>query len=341
MKAIRFHAHGGAEVLRYEDVPDPEPRSGEIVVRVAACSIQHSDIDLRVGVSRLPLDLPHTLGMEFSGEVIALGRGVEDLAVGQRVASQYQVHCGECRWCRSGNESLCNNARIPGIHFPGGYAEKVALDARGVKPLPDDVSFEAGAAKNSLTTAWHALSRRAELRSGEWVLVNAAGSGVGSAGIQIASLMQAKVIASAGTEEKLARALTEGADFVVDYEREDLTARVRELTGGEGVDVVLECVGGEVFRASVAALSKNGRLVVVGAHSGEIVPVDLVALFRNQWTVTGSLRSTPAELDHVLDLLAKGTLRPVIEKVLPLERAEEGHRLLEARQGYGKVLLVP
>jgi NADPH:quinone reductase-like Zn-dependent oxidoreductase len=210
-----------------------------------------------------------------------------------------------------------------------------------MKLLPDDVSFEAGAAKNSLTTAWHALSQRAQLQPGEWVLVNAAGSGVGSAGIQVASLIGAKVIASAGASEKLVRALTEGADFVVDYEREDLTARVRELTGGQGVDVVLDCVGGEVFRASVAALAKNGRLVAVGAHSGEIVAVDLVALFRTQLTVTGSLRSTRAELDHVLELLARGTLRPVIEKVLPLESAEEGHRHLEARQGYGKVVLVP
>ena len=341
LRAVRFHEYGTADVLRYDEVADPVPGSSEVVIRVAACSIQHSDLDVRAGQSRFPLDLPHTLGLEYSGEIVEMGSDVSGLAVGDRVVSRYQVHCGTCRWCRSGNESLCDNAAIPGIHCPGGYAEYAAIDARGVARLPEGISLLAAAAKNSLTTAWHALTARADLHPGEWVLVNAAGSGVGSAGVQIARLLGAVVIASAGSSEKLDRARAEGADFGIDYGAGDLRERVLELTEGRGVDVVLECVGGDLFSESLSALSKNGRLVVVGAHGGEVVPLDLISVFRNQWTVCGSLRSTPAELDRVLDLILKGDLRPVIDRTMPLEDAAAGHRLLEERLAYGKVLLEP
>lgn len=341
MRAVRFHEYGGTDVLRYEDVSDPVAGDGEVVVRVEACSIQHSDLDMRSGVSRFPLALPHTLGMEFSGSVIGVGPEVHAFRPGDRVVPLYQVTCGLCRHCLSGDQSLCDEARIPGVHFAGGYAEYAKIDARGLVHIPDDVSYEVAAAKNSLTTAWHALVARAELQAGESVLVNAAGSGVGSAAVQIARLLGATVIASAGSAEKLQRALQEGADYVVDYESGDLGAQVRELTGGRGVDVVFECVGGDVFQSSLTALAKKGRIVAVGAHAGESVTVDLVALFRNQWTLSGSLRASPAELLQVLELLRRGRLRTVVGHVLPLEAAGEGHRLLEARSAYGKVLLRP
>jgi NADPH:quinone reductase-like Zn-dependent oxidoreductase len=246
-----------------------------------------------------------------------------------------------CEWCRSGHESLCNHQEIPGIDFPGGYAEYAKVPARGVMRIPDGVTLESAAAKNSLTAAWHALVGRAQLQANEWVLVNAAGSGLGSAGVNVARLVGAHVIASAGSKEKLERASQAGAEHTIDYTTEELATRVREVTEGRGVDVVLECVGGDIFTASLEALAKNGRLVCVGAHAGEVVPVDLVRFFRSQLTVLGSLRATAAEMREVLAHLADGSLAAVVDRMLPLSRAADAHQALQDRQLFGKVLLVP
>jgi NADPH:quinone reductase-like Zn-dependent oxidoreductase len=251
----------------------------------------------------------------------------------------HQFHCGVCEWCRKGEFALCDEVTMPGIHRPGGYAEYAVVPAGALLPVPEGVSYEDAAAKNSLATAWHALIGRARLAEGEIVLVNAAGSGVGSAAIQIATLRGARVIASAGSRAKLERALAAGAEAAVNYHEEDLAARVHGLTDGRGVDVVLECVGGEILRKSIEALAKNGRLVTVGAHGGEVVPIDVITLFRKQVSLIGSVRSTPDELTQILALLAEGKLHAVIDTVLPLAEAAAGHRLLEDRRQYGKVVL--
>jgi NADPH:quinone reductase-like Zn-dependent oxidoreductase len=229
-----------------------------------------------------------------------------------------------------------------GVQEPGGYAELVLAPAWSLIRLPDDLAFvDAAAVQTTFSTCWHALTRRAPVEQGQWVLVNAAGSGVGTAGIQVARLLGGRVIASAGSDAKLARATVLGADAVVNYATEDLTARLLELTDGRGVDVVMESVGGDVLASSLAALAKDGRVVTVGAHAGEVVPIDVILLFRHQWSLIGSVRATADEIRHVVDLVAEGRLDPVVDSTLPLEAAADAHRLVESRKQFGKVVLVP
>jgi NADPH:quinone reductase-like Zn-dependent oxidoreductase len=342
VRAVRFHEYGGVDVLRNEEVPTPEPGPGEVLVRVRACAVNHVDIDMRNGTSRLPLTLPHTLGFEIAGEVAASGPGVTEVAVGDRVAPLYQIHCRECEWCARGEHMHCERITMLGVQSPGGYAEYVLAPAWALIPLPDSLSFEQGAAiQTTFGTVWHALVTRVGVDEGSWVLVNAAGSGVGTAGIQVARLLGARVIASAGSDAKLELARGLGAEATVNYNQDDLAVRAREITGGRGVDVVMESVGGDVLSGSLAALAKNGSVVTVGAHAGEVVPVDVILLFRHQWSLIGSVRATANEIGHCIDLVAAGKLSPVIHASLPLAQAAEGHRILEAREQFGKVLLVP
>jgi len=342
MKAVRFHEYGPADVLRYEDAPEPEPGLGEALIRVRACAINHVDIDMRNGTSRLPLTLPHTLGFEIAGDVVAVGEGVEEVAVGDRVSPLYQIHCRRCEWCRRDEHMHCENISMLGVQAPGGYGEYVVAPAWALIPLPDPLSYEdAAAVQTTFSTVWHALVARAGLKQGQWVLVNAAGSGVGAAGIQVARMLGGRVIASAGSDFKLERAREQGALEVVNYRTEDLASRVRELTGGRGVDVVMESVGGDVMTGSINALAKDGKVVTVGGHAGEVVPLDIITLFRNQWSVIGSVRATADEIRHVVDLVAEGRLKVVIHDVFPLPEAATAHRIMEDRKQYGKLVLVP
>lgn len=342
MKAVRFHEYGDVDVLRLEDVGVPEPGPGEALVRVRACAVNHVDIDMRNGTSRLPLTLPHTLGFEIAGEVAELGPGVSGVAVGDRVAPLYQIHCRECEWCARGEHMHCERIRMLGVQSPGGYAEYALAPAWALIPLPDSLSFEQSASiQTTFGTVWHALVTRVGLDEGRWVLVNAAGSGVGTAGIQVAKLLGARVIASAGSDAKLERARDLGAEATVNYAEEDLAGRVRDITGGRGVDVVMESVGGNVLAGSLAALAKNGSVVTVGAHGGEVVPVDVILLFRHQWSLIGSVRATADEIRRCVEMVAAGELHPVIHAALTLSEASEAHRILEAREQFGKVLLVP
>lgn len=342
MRAVRFHDYGDAGALRVDEVPDPEPGAGEVVVRVRSVGLNHVDVDMRNGSSRLPLTLPHTLGMEVGGDVAAVGPDVDGLTEGDRVTPLYQVACRTCAACLAGRQQFCARLQMLGIQRPGGYAEYVAVPARAVVAMPEGMSYDdAASTQTTFGTAWHCLVTRARVRAGETVLVSAAGSGVGSAGIQVARRAGARVIASAGSPEKLERARALGADVTVDYRREDLTARVRDATDGRGVDVVLEHVGGEVFSASLDALATGGRVVVCGGHAGEIVPLDLIELFREERSVIGCARATEPELRQVIELVGRGELTPVVSDRLPLGEAAAAHRLLEERRQFGKVLLRP
>ncbi len=342
MKAVRFHEYGAPDVLRCEDVPEPEPGPGEALVRVRACAVNHVDVDMRNGTSRLPLALPHTLGFEIAGDVAAVGEGVTEVSVGDRVSPLFEIHCRECEWCLRGEHMHCESIEMLGVQRPGGYAEYAVVPAWALLALPASLPYEQAAAiQTTFSTVWHALVSRVGVEEGQWVLVNAAGSGVGTAGIQVAGLLGARVIASAGSDEKLERALGLGAEAVVNYRTEDLAARVRELTGGRGVDVVMESVGGDVMAGSIAALAKDGKVVTVGAHAGEIVPVDMILLFRNQWSVMGSVRATAEEIKHVVDLVGEGKLTPVVHGSYPLEQAAQVHELMEERRQFGKLVLIP
>lgn len=342
MKAVRFHEHGPREVLRYETVADPVAVEGEVLVRVGACCVNRFDLSLRQTGSRKTLPLPWTLGVEFAGEVAGVGSGVIGLAEGDRVWVLHELTCLKCEYCLAGKDNLCERPEMWGVDRPGGYAEYVVAPAWAVFPLPDAVSFEIAAASQAAwVTAWHMLTSRARVVAGETVLVSAATGGVGLAAVQVAKLAGARVIATAGSEEKRAFALAEGADEVVDHYREDVTQRVLELTGGRGVDIAIENVGGELFTACLQALCKDGRIVFCGGHAGAIVPFDLLPAFRAEWQVLGARTGTTQEHRIVMDHVAQGKLTPRVHAVVPLEDAREAHRILEESEHLGRVVLVP
>jgi NADPH:quinone reductase-like Zn-dependent oxidoreductase len=342
VKAVRFHEHGGREVLRLEDVPTPEPGEGEVLVRIRSCALNHFDIDLRENISRWPLPLPHILGVEFAGDVAAVGAGVEEFSEGQSVWVLHEIPCLECEYCLAGMDNLCLRAEMYSVQRPGGYAEYALAPARAVFPLAGPEWHDAAAAGQIVfTTAWHMLMTRAQLRAGETVVASASGSGVGHAAVQIAKLAGATVIATAGSDEKLARSREDGADHVINYGRDDVTAQVLDFTDGRGADIVIEHVGGEQFGACLNALRKNGRLVTCGGHAGEVVDFDLIPLFRNEWSVIGSRTGTVRETELVMNLIAAGKLTPRIHATPPLSEAAEAQRMIEEREHFGKVILRP
>jgi NADPH:quinone reductase-like Zn-dependent oxidoreductase len=338
MKAAWFRRFGGPEVLTYEDAPDPEPAPGEVLVRVRAAGINHVDLDIRAGVSRFPVSFPHILGLEYAGEVAGVRQPDSHIKEGDRVWVSTRVTCQSCEHCLTGRDNLCRvRPRVP-----GGYCELVTVPASCVHPLPDTASFDdAAAAQVAFGTAWHVLMTRAELRAGDTVLIQAAGSGIGSAGIQVAHLAGATVITTASTDEKLRKSLDLGADHTINYTREDFPERVMEITGGKGVDVVMEHVGGEVFTKSLECLKKDGVIVTVGGHGGEVVPFDIIPFFRSEFRLVGSASWTGHELNKVMEMVFAGTFRPVIHQAMPLSHAAEAHRLVDSREFSGKVLLNP
>ena len=342
MKAVRFHEYGDAGFLRYEDAPDPEVGANDVLIKVRSVGLNHVDIDMRDGSSRLPLDLPHTLGFELGGDVAAVGDDVTGFSEGDRVTPLYQIACRQCEPCLAGRQQFCERLEMLGVQRPGGYAEYLAVPAHAVVPMPEAMSYDqAASTQTTFATAWHCLITRAGLRPGQTVLISAAGSGVGSSGIQVARRAGARIVASAGSDEKLDLARKLGADAVVNYNEADLTEAVLEATGGRGVDVVLEHVGGDVFVSSLESVATGGKVVVCGGHAGEVVPLDLITLFRNEWSVIGCARASEAELRNVIELVGRGELEPVISEHFKLEEANLAHEVLEQRRQFGKVILHP
>lgn len=338
-----MHERGGPEVLRYEDFPTPEPGPGEALIRVGACALNHLDVFTRRGEQGRRVRLPHILGIETAGQVAALGKGVTELRVGDRVVSGPGIWCGQCEFCRDGQENMCLERKIMGVDVPGGYAEYIKLPAYALGLLPEGVTYEQGAATLiAFGTAWHMLVDRATLKPGETLLVLAAGSGVGMAAVQVGKHLGARVIATASTDEKLACARELGADETINYVKNPRFARtVRRLTDGQGADVVFEHVGTRTWKDSLAALAIGGRLVTCGSTTGRWGETDLWSLFAKQATLLGSFSSTQDNFRTVLRLVGEGVLSPVIDSVLPLSEAAEGHRRLEARQVFGKIVLQP
>jgi NADPH:quinone reductase-like Zn-dependent oxidoreductase len=338
-----MHQRGGPEVLSYEEFPTPEPGPGEALVRVRACGLNHLDVFTRRGEQGRRVKLPHILGIETAGEVAALGQDVTDLNVGDRVVSGPGIWCGQCKFCQAGEENMCAERLIVGVDVHGGYAEYIKLPSYALAPLPEGISFEQGAVTLiAFGTAWHMLVDRAGLGSGETLLVLAAGSGIGMAAVQMGKYLGARVIATASTDHKLARAQDLGADETINYAQQPRFARaVRKLTDGRGVDVVFEHVGTNTWRDSVTALAIGGRLVTCGSTTGRWGETDLWSLFAKQATILGSFSSTQSNFRTVLQLASQGELTPVLDSVLPLSEADEAHRRLENRQVFGKIALQP
>lgn len=338
MRAARFHQHGSPDVLVYEEAPDPQPEPGRSIVRVRACALNHLDLWQRRGIERVRIPLPHISGADVAGEVVDAGGG--PIPAGTRVMLQPGLSCGRCTPCREGRDNECPSYDVLGYQSDGGYAELVSVPHDNLIPIPDHVSFaDAAAFPLTFLTAWHMLKTRAGLRAGEVVLVLAGGSGVGQAAIQIARAAGARVLATSGPT-KLARTKGLGAEEVFDHYEEDFARRVRDLTDGRGVDVVVEHVGQATWDRSVRSLARGGRLVTCGATTGHAASIDLRHLFARQLSLLGSYMGRKQELLEAAPLFFNGTLKPVVDDVLPLSEAAEAHRRLEAGQAFGKIVLL-
>ena len=322
MKAIRFHSHGGPDVLRLEEVADPVIGPGEALVRVRACALNHLDLWQRRGLRR----------------VAANGGSV---SAGTRVMVQPGVSCGHCLACLSGDDNECPQYEVLGYrNHPGGYAELTKVPIQNLVPLPDTIPFiDAAAFPLTFVTAWHMLITRARLQRGEDVLVLAAGSGVGHAAVQIARLTGARVIATAGSDAKLDRARALGADEVNNHHTQEIAEEVKRLTGRRGVDVVVEHVGAATWAKSVRALARNGRLVTCGATTGGDAGLDLLALFSKRLSIIGSYMGTKAELVRAAQHFFAGRLKPVIDRTYPLAEAAAAQQRLEESGQFGKIVL--
>ena len=338
MRAIRFHQHGGPDVLRYEEVPDPQPAPGEALVRVCACALNHLDLWERHGLPRVTIPMPHISGSDVAGEVVAATAGV---AVGTRVMLQPGMSCGRCEACLSGRDNECPRYEVLGyLNHPGGYAEYVTVPVQNLVPIPDAIDFvQAAAFPLTFLTAWRMLITCAALRRGEDVLVLAAGSGVGQAAIQIAALHGARVFATAGSPEKLERARALGAAEVINHYEQDVAAEIHRITNRRGVDVVIEHVGEATWAGSVRSLARGGRLVTCGATTGPNGEVNLQALFAKQLTIRGSYMGTKGELLHAARFFFEGRLKPVIDRTFPLEQAAQAQLRLGNSEQFGKIVL--
>jgi NADPH:quinone reductase-like Zn-dependent oxidoreductase len=342
MKAVVFDRTGGPEVLELREVPDPVPRADEVLVEVEACGINHLDLWVRRGIPGLDIEMPHILGNDIVGVAREVGAVVKHVKPGDRVLVCPTLSCGTCPQCLAGDDNLCRQYDVLGRRRNGGYAEQVAVPGISCLPCPENLDWtEAAAVPLVFLTAWHMLVGRAALRPGEDCLVIGGGSGVGSAAVQIARMLGARVIATAGSAAKLQRLESLGAHALVNHATEDVAARVRELTGKKGVEVVFEHVGGPLFERAVGSLARNGRLVTCGATAGSKVSLDLNLMFGRHLTLLGSWMGRRAELVEVLRFIRDGRLKPVVDSVMPLAEARQAHERIEAREHFGKLVLVP
>ena len=340
MRAILIPKHGGPEVLQYAEISDPKPGPHEVLVRVRACALNHLDLWVRQGLNGVTFPLPLAPGSDIAGEVAGLGELARRVHVGDKVVLAPGVSCGQCAACAAGKDNECRKYTLLGYGRNGGCAEYVVAPEVNVLPMPGGLSFEEAAAVPLVfLTAWHMLVARARLQPGEEVLILGAGSGVGSAGIQIAKLVGARVIATAGSSAKLDKARELGADEVINHDQQKISDEVRRLTGKRGVDVVFEHVGTATWEQSILSLATGGRLVTCGATTGFAAQLDLRYLFARQLSLLGSYMGSRAELYAVLKLVGEKRLHPAIDRVFPLAEAVQAHRRMEQREQFGKIVL--
>ena len=342
MKAVQLIAHGAPGKFEMRELPDPDPRLDDVVVEVTACGLNRLDLWLEEGGLPIALKLPRTPGGEIAGRVIRVGSAVAAWKVGDRVAVQSNLFCGQCEFCRRGDESLCLRGEILGVQRDGGFAEKVVVPARALVRLPAEVDFNTSAALTLAgSTAMHMLTNRALVRPADWVLVIGGASGVGSAAIQIARQLGGRVISTGSTEAKRSLAHQLGAEFVVDSNQPAWPAEVRSITGKGGVDLVVEHVGGDVLAKVFECLARGGTVVTCGATAGREVPFNLWPFFVKQHRLIGSYGRNRADIAATLDWAAVGKLKPVIDSRYPLGQASEAFSKLRSRRALGKVLVEP
>jgi len=340
MKAVRFHRHGGPEVLQYEDAPDPKPDSDEALVRVKACALNHIDIWARNGLPNVEIHLPHISGSDIAGKVEWVPPEEEEFREGDEIIVNPGLGCGRCEKCLIDKDNQCRYYSIIGYETDGGYAELTKVPRRNLVKKPARMDFVQAASFPLVSlTAYHMLVTKAKVRAGETVLVIAANSGVGSAAIQVAKAFGAVVIATAGDPEKMEKAKALGADHVIDHYRKDVLEETRRLTGRRGVDVVVEHVGKATWEKSLKALAKGGRLVLCGATTGADVTTDLRYVFNRELTIYGSYMASKGELSKAIEFFESGKLNPVVDSKYHLEEAAEAQKRMERSKHFGKIVL--
>jgi len=341
VKAAAFYEYGPAEAMQYADIPDPVAGPGDVLVQVQACGVNHSDLDSRAGTSRWPFELPMVLGAEFTGTVVDAGDRAGPIQPGALVTALQQYSCGRCGQCAKWRPDLCAAFEVFGTTRWGGYGELVSVPAEVVVPLdPGDDPLVMAAGQCVVSTAWHMVNRLALVRPGDLVLIPSASGGVAGALVQCAKLAGATVAATVGTAAKAGQVAALGADMVIVREDGDIARGLLRATGGRRFDVVFDSVGGQLFGAHLSVLREEGTLVTCGAHAGEVVPLDLIPLFRNGWRIVGFRIAPPDDLSTSLELIRNGSIKVPIAATFPVSDAAAAHRFLERRQHVGKVLLV-
>jgi 2-desacetyl-2-hydroxyethyl bacteriochlorophyllide A dehydrogenase len=341
VRALQLISHGTPGQFRIADVPALKPAHDEVVVSVRACGLNRLDLWLEEGGLPISLQLPRVPGSEISGVIAKLGSDVDDWRVGDRVAVQSNLFCGQCEFCLRGDESICLNGVMLGVQKDGGFAEEVLVPARSLVTIPNEVSFEASAALTLAgSTAMHMLTNRAGISSADWVLVMAGASGVGSAAIQIAKQLGANVIATASSLEKRNLAMQAGADHVVDSTSEDWPNEVRQITDRRGVDIVVEHIGGKMLQQSFNCLARGGTIVTCGATAGREVHMNLWPFFVKQQRLIGSYGRNRSDMIATLDWAAVGKLKPMVHKTYRLEDAPQAFADLRNRTVLGKAVIV-
>lgn len=344
MKAVYITEHGAPDALVYGDLPEPAPGANDALIRVHACALNRLDAYTRAGARGTRLRFngnPHVLGGDVAGDVVETGSEVSQISPGDRVVVNPRITCRQCRFCLAGEEELCRSAGMLGSTISGGYAEYVSVPAANVVPIPDSLSYvQAASLPTVFLPCWTILIRKAQLRPWETLLIPSASSGVGTAGIQVAkNVIGARVIATTSSEDKARKASDLGADEVINYTTEDIAARVSEITGGEGVEVVLDHVGADFYPAAMRSLAMGGRYGICGVTSGYRAELQMGLMFLRYHTVFGVFMGRKDDLRQIVDLAGRGVIRGVIHRAYPLQDAAEAHRDMEALNFFGKLVL--
>ena len=339
MKAIRFHQHGGPEVLRYEEAPTPTPGPGEVLIGLRAAALNHLDLFVRRG--EIPgSPLPHIGGADGAGVVATNGPGAARYPVGTRVFFDPGLSDGTCDYCARGEHSLCDRWQILGEHRDGTFAQAVVMPEINLRPIPEGLSFEEAAGFPLVfLTAWRMVVSKARVKPGESVLILGIGGGVAIAALQIAKRAGARVFVTSSSDEKLERARELGADVLINHERQDFAKEVWTITHKQGVEVVIDDVGAATWPGSIRAVARGGRLVTCGATSGPKPDEDLRRIFTKQVTIYGSTMGTRHDWEELTRLLAAGVLRPVIDRTFPLDQCAEAQERMARGDQFGKLVL--
>ncbi len=344
MKAVYMTEHGGTDVLQYGDMPEPEIGPNDVKVRVHAASLNRLDVYTRAGVRgtrRRNFDSPHILGGDAAGEIAEVGPEVRGREIGQRVVVNPRMTCNQCRWCASGEDEFCESSGMLGSSRSGSYAEYVSVPATSAVLIPDGLSFEEAATLPTVyLPCWSILVRRGALKSWETAMILSASAGVGTAGIQVAkNVIGATVITTTSTDEKAAQASELGADHVINYSSEDIAERVREITDGRGVDVVLDHVGADFWPAATRSLAMGGRYGICGVTTGYRAELQMGAMFTRYQTVFGVFMGRKEDMRQIVQMAGNGTIRGIIHETFPLEEAGKAHETMESRNFFGKLVL--